>query len=356
MMSGGAGPLQVLARTLNLKGMAFHRILPMTGRNPHEEHRVSTPLELLFDLTFVVAFGIAGNEMAHILAEGHFGTALAAYAFVMFGVCWAWINYSWFASAYATDDWLFRLLTMAQMVGVVIFALGLPDVFKSMDEGNILDNRVVVFGYMIMRLPVVALWLRAARHDAARRPTALTYVKTLLAAQALWTVIMIVDLPIAATFAAMSVPFAIELLGPYLAERKGGTPWHPHHIAERYGLLTIIALGEGVIGTVASVSALVEEAGWNLDAILVASAGIGLTFALWWIYFVVPSGEFLHRHRERSGGSRHCRNGRRPARGGALHRGQEPHRPGGDTALRGRSCGALYRGPVCHLLAAGAGH
>jgi low temperature requirement protein LtrA len=69
---------------------------------------------------------------------------------------------------------------------------------------------------------------------------------------------------------------------------------------ERYGLLTIIALGEGVVGTIASVSAVVQRAGWSSEAILIVVAGTGLTFGLWWIYFTVPSAEVLHRHRERA--------------------------------------------------------
>lgn len=77
----------------------------MTGRDPHESHRAATPLELLFDLTFVVAFGIAGNEMAHYLAEGNVFVGVAGFCFAVFGISWAWINFSWFASAYDTDDW-----------------------------------------------------------------------------------------------------------------------------------------------------------------------------------------------------------------------------------------------------------
>ena len=103
----------------------------MSGRDPHEHHRVATPLELLFDLTFVVAFGAAGNELAHALAEGHVASGLIGFGLAMFGTCWAWINFSWFASAYDTDDWAFRLLTMVQMAGVLIFALGLYELFIS---------------------------------------------------------------------------------------------------------------------------------------------------------------------------------------------------------------------------------
>ena len=79
-----------------------------------------------------------------------------------------------------------------------------------------------------------------------------------------------------------------------------GTPWHAHHNAERHGLFAIIALGEGVVGTLASLSAVVEEQGWTVDAALVCIAGIGLTFGMWWIYYMLPSALVLHSHRDRS--------------------------------------------------------
>ena len=108
----------------------------MTGRDPHEPHRAATPLELLYDLTFVVAFGVAGNEAAHYVAEGHWRTGLIGFGFAMFAVIWAWIQNTWFASAYDTDDWIYRLLTMVQMVGVLVLALGLPPMFESIEHGR----------------------------------------------------------------------------------------------------------------------------------------------------------------------------------------------------------------------------
>ena len=113
-----------------------HRIRRMSGRDPHEQHRVATPLELLFDLTFVIAFGVAASEFAHALAEDHLGPGLAGFAFATFAICWAWINFSWFASAYDTDDWIYRLMTMVQMVGVIILALGIPAMYASIDRGR----------------------------------------------------------------------------------------------------------------------------------------------------------------------------------------------------------------------------
>lgn len=273
----------------------------MSGRDPDEEHRAATPLELLYDLTFVVAFGVAAEQFAHLLAAGHLASGLSGFSFAVFGICWAWINFSWFASAYDTDDWAFRLATMVQMVGVIILALGLPQVFHSIDEGQAVNNRVSVAGYVVMRVAMLFLWLRAARQNPERRRACHTYAATIGVSQAGW-VLLLAAHPSQGAFFVAAVPLVlIELAGPVVAERgKGGTPWHAGHIAERYGLLTIITLGEGVIGTVASLSAVVESQGWSWDAALVAVAGTGLTFGMWWMYFTIPSAQVLRTHRERA--------------------------------------------------------
>jgi low temperature requirement protein LtrA len=278
-----------------------HRIVRMTGRDPDEPHRAATPLELLFDLTFVVAFGQAGNQMAHLLAEGHVVPAVIGFLIAMFAACWAWINYSWFASAYDTDDWYFRIATMIVMIGVLIMALGLPAMFHSIDAGHDLDNGVMVAGYVVMRVAMIGLWMRAARQDPSRRATCLTYVAYVAAAQIGWIALIVISLPLVPTLLAVLALGALEMISPWFAERhRGETPWHAHHIAERYGLLVIIALGEGIIGTIASLSAVIDAQGWSLEAIAVAVAGVGLTFGMWWVYFTVPSGKVLHRYRRRA--------------------------------------------------------
>ncbi|MGA9493384.1 MAG: low temperature requirement protein A [Mycobacterium sp.] len=280
-----------------------HRLRRMSGRDPHEPHRAATPLELLFDLTFVIAFGVAASQLAHMLASGHVGVGLAGFSFATFAVSWAWINFSWFASAYDTDDWVYRLTTMLQMVGVLVLALGIPQVFTSIADGAHVDNRVLVAGYVVMRVAMVIQWLRAARQDPQRKAACLTYAATITVAQLGWVAIAIINTSLGVTFALFAVMIGIEVTGPLLAEKRmGGTPWHAHHIAERNGLLTIIALGEGVVGTVASLSAVVAEQGWSTDAVLVAVAGTGLTFGMWWVYFVMPAADLLHGHRDRSFG------------------------------------------------------
>ena len=230
-----------------------HTAVTMSGRDPHERDRTATPLELLFDLTFVVAFGIAADELAHFLAEDHVSAGIVGFCFAMFAVSWAWINFAWFASAYDTDDWVYRLTTMVQMVGVLVLALGLPrDVRlararrarRQRRDGARLrhhagaDDRPVVRarpartrrGARPARPTSSTLTGRAGRLDraAVRR-----HRRRRRCSPGRWS----------SSWSSWSGPFVAET--PQAARR--GTP---HHIAERYGLLVIIALGEGLLGTI----------------------------------------------------------------------------------------------------------
>ncbi|MDR7160512.1 low temperature requirement protein A [Arthrobacter sp. BE255] len=277
-----------------------HAFSRMGGRDPHEKHRAATPLELFFDLTFVIAFGVAGSQFAHEIAEAHFGAGLLGFSFAMFAVIWAWINFTWFASAYDTDDWVFRVVTMVQIVGVLILAMGIEPMFHSIVEGDHVDNRVIVGGYVLMRLALVTQWVRASRQDPARRDTCLRYAKYLAVVQLGWIVVLIIEADVATTF-LMTVPLVVlEMATPYAAERKARTPWHAHHIAERYGLLAIIALGECLIGAIETLRAVVAHHGWSVDAALVGFGGTALAFGMWWIYFMLPAGRALHLRRHRS--------------------------------------------------------
>ncbi len=272
----------------------------MGGRDPQERHRAATPLELFFDLTFVIAFGVAGSQFAHEIAEAHFGAGLLGFSFAMFAVIWAWINFTWFASAYDTDDWIFRVVTMIQIVGVLILTMGIEPMFHSLVEGEHVDNRVIVGGYVVMRLALVSQWLRAARQDPARRQTSLRYAKYLAVVQLGWIAVLIIEADVLTTVLMTAPLILAEMATPYLAERKATTPWHAHHIAERYGLLAIIALGECLIGAIATLRAIVANHGWSVDAALVGFGGTALAFAMWWIYFMLPAGRALHIRRSQS--------------------------------------------------------
>lgn len=282
-----------------------HGLIRVRGRDPHEAHRTATALELLFDLVFVIAFGMAADELAHAQAAGHLAAGIGGFAFVCFGIFWAWLQWTFYSSAFDTDDWLQRLLTMVTMVGLIIFTLGIGPLFASVDHGEHLDNRVLVVGYVVMRVPQLVMWMRVLRHDPVRARAARFYLVSIAVAQLLWCWIAFANLALAAALVASAVPMAIELVGPMLAERGAAgpesTPWHAHHIAERYGLIVIIALGEGLLGTASALEAIVgpEGPGWSWDVALLGLAGVAMILGMWWSYFGTRWGDFLHRHRER---------------------------------------------------------
>ena len=159
-------------------------IVPVPLRRPWSratgrKHRASTPLELLFDLVFVVAIASNAAELHHGLAEAHYGTVVG-YSMTWFAIWWAWMGYTWFASAYDNDDVVFRLLTFVIMVGALFLAAGVPDIFE---DGQ---SATVVLGYAIMRFAMVGLWLRAAAGHPEGRQTALWYAGGISIVQVLW--------------------------------------------------------------------------------------------------------------------------------------------------------------------------
>lgn len=281
-------------------GITPHRRLPMSGRDPDEDGRTATPLELLYDLTFAVAIGVVAEQFAELVIGGHAGVGILGFVFGMWAILLGWINYTWLASGFDTDDWVCRVWTMVQMVGVVILALGLVPMFHSLEERHHLDTHLMVAGYVVMRVGLVAQWLRVSRESPDFRGVGLRNAGWILVAQVAWVGFTLLDLPLLPTFLILAPIGILEfLIAPLSQGRANGTPWHPHHIAERYGLLAIIALGEGVVGTVASSrGALGGVTGddWNADTIVVLISGIGVTFGLWWSYFLIPFGRLLHEH------------------------------------------------------------
>ncbi|MEU7854336.1 low temperature requirement protein A [Nonomuraea sp. NPDC049141] len=270
----------------------------MSARAIDEPHRVSSPLELLFDLTFVVAVAAVTAQLAHGIADGHGLAGLVPFLQVFFAIWWAWMNFTWFASSYDTDDVAYRLLTMVQMAGVLVLAAGVPA------AAGHSDYRFIALGYLIMRVGLVTQWLRAGIEDPARRRTALRYAAGISIAQLGW-VLWLVLVEAGILPSAFQLPFFLclvigELAVPRWAERARATNWHPHHIAERYGLFTIILLGESVLAASRGVEGALEAGEISGPFLVIAGSGLVLLFALWWLYFLVEAGEGLSDRRHRS--------------------------------------------------------
>jgi low temperature requirement protein LtrA len=257
----------------------------MPGRDPGEPHRPATSLELLFELCFVIAVAQASGSLHEALTEGELASVALRFALVFFTIWWAWMNFTWFASAYDPDDIPYRLSVLVQITGSLVLAAGVPRAFE---HG---DLRVVIVGYVVLRTALAALWLRAARSDPPRRNTALRFAFGVTACQLCW--VGMLWLPAPARLPGIVVLIVAEVAVPVWAQSAGMTPWHPRHIAERYGLFVLIVLGESVAAATVAVRGAFDRQHGTGALYAVAAGGLLMVYAMWWLYFARPAHTLL---------------------------------------------------------------
>ncbi|HEX6953861.1 MAG TPA: low temperature requirement protein A [Agromyces sp.] len=258
-------------------------------RDHDVDERAATPLELFFDLCFVVAIAFLAAEFHHGIADGHAWEAAGVYALLLIPIWWAWMSYTWFATAFSHDDPVTRILTMAQMAGVLAVAAAVP----SAAHGNLVPFAVA---YTIMRLPLIVAWLRSAAADAAYRAFATTYAVGSALAQVLWLAAAFAGPPV--QWALFVVALAVELGTPVLAVRRApGRVFHPGHVAERYGLFTIIVLGETVLAIGFGLRDAVGELFTDWTVVTMTGSALVIAFSVWWLYFDALGGDPLERSR-----------------------------------------------------------
>ncbi|PZE60469.1 low temperature requirement protein A [Curtobacterium sp. MCPF17_047] len=259
----------------------------MGPRDPAQRHRTATPLELLFDLVFVVAVGLAATNLHEIEAEGRLTSAVLSYGLVFFSIWWAWMNFTWFATSFDTDDWLYRVTTVVQMAGVLVLAAG---VHAAMVED---DFTIGIIGYVLMRLALVGQWIRAAVSSTRYRRTAVRYAVGIVVVQVLW----IVSLALPEGLWPFAAPFLVlgEVLVPVWAELGAAdTRWHTRHLAERYSLFTLIVLGEGLVASANAVIDALAHTDHLGSLLTLAACGLVITVGMWWIYFSREQHDHIH--------------------------------------------------------------
>src|SRR5262249_53273173 len=145
-------------------------------------------------------------------------------------------------------------------------AAGVPRAFDSFDFS------VVLLGYAVMRVALVTQWLRAARSDVERRPTNLRYAAGVGACLLAWALLLVV--PGAWRLPMFAVLVVAELLVPVWAERPSATTWHPRHIAERFGLFTLIVLGESVLAATTAIQSVLGSPAAGPELAAVGAGGL----------------------------------------------------------------------------------
>ena len=258
---------------------------------------------------------------------------------VFFAILNAWINF-----------WLYRLMAFVQMAGPLTIAAGAQ---RAMLDG---DFRAIVIGYVIMRVAMASQWMRAAISDPGHRGACVRYAVGIVVVQALWVTWWLTHGPVW-LFPILAL---VDLSVSPIAERHHGTAFHRHHIAERYGLFTLIVLGESILAVTNSIIGSMPDADERTGLILIALCSLVIVAAMWWIYFDRPQhDQMITRPRIFLGLSAllHLRVG-----GGVLGRGgsrdlgatarepPEPHRRRLDAddparGVRGRDVAGARRGP-----------
>lgn len=257
-------------------------IRALRPRDAAEPHRTASELELLFDLVFVVAVSFAASTLHELEQEGLFGQGVISYLLVFAAIWWAWMTFTWFGTSFDTDDWLYRVATFAQMGGALVIAAG---VVPAMTTGEV---TLLVGGYLLMRLVAIPQWVRVAIANPSYRATAVRYAAGVAIVQVCWLSLLAVDASALGLWVLLPV-ICLEMLVPPFAERTRPTPWHPHHIAERFGLFTLILLGESILASAKAVIAGLESIAHLGDLVVVAVSGLVVVGAMWWVYFAFPA-------------------------------------------------------------------
>jgi low temperature requirement protein LtrA len=238
------------------------------AENPRDK-RHATSLELFFDLVFVVVV----DELAKLLADDPSAVGAGRFLLLFATVCVAWVGYTVYADRFDTDDLVQRILMLCGMVALAAVAVNIPGAFTG-------SSAAFAIAYVTVRAVLVAMYLRVWHAVPDARGLAFRYVLGFGLSIAIWLASLAVPEPL--RFAMWGFAVLVEGLTPTAARSYAvQMRLHASHMAERYGLFTLIVLG-GAVGAVVSGTA---DTNWAPASALSATAAFIATAALWWIYF-----------------------------------------------------------------------
>jgi low temperature requirement protein LtrA len=227
-----------------------------------------TPLELFFDLVFVLAI----TQCTALMAAEPTWTGLGKGLLVLGVLWWSWVGYAWLTSVVDPEEGAVRLAIFAAMAALLVAALCVPEAFGD-------SALLFACAYGVVRGGQIALFLVASRDDPSLRQSVVGLAGGTAIGVGLLVAASAFDGAVQGGLWALAL--LLDMGEPYLFGSEG---WKlvPGHFAERHGLIFIIALGESIV-------AIGVGAGADVDAGVVAAAtlGIAVAAALWWLYFDV---------------------------------------------------------------------
>ena len=227
-----------------------------------------TPLELFFDLVFVLAVTQCTALMSHHLtSEG------VLQGLLVLGVLWwSWVGYSWFTSVVDPEEGPVKLTLFVAMAALVVAALCVPSVFGH-------SAGLFAAAYAVVRGAHIVLFIVASREDPGLRHSVLGLAISTAVGVGLLVIASFTDGGLQIGIWALAL--ALDMGGPLLIE-SGGWRLSPHHFAERHGLIVLIALGESIVAIGAGATG-----GVDLGVATAAVLGVAVAAGLFLLYFDV---------------------------------------------------------------------
>ncbi len=247
--------------------------MKIIGLKTNVGDRHATWLELFYDLIYVIVIA----KLTHMIGyahDGHLDLSYFAKATVLFlPVWWCWIGHTMFANRFDQDDTTHRLLTLLQMFGAVMMAVFIERAFGEGALGFVLS-------YVGIRVVLVIMYLRVHAASKELRPITRLFATGFSLGILCWIASLFVDAPF--SYAFWGIGLLIDFATPWVGQKRlANVSVHKEHLPERLGLLTIIILGESVLGIVTGIA----NIAWNSLNLLNLVSAFALLSSVWWLYF-----------------------------------------------------------------------
>jgi low temperature requirement protein LtrA len=248
--------------------MRLAAIRPPRLRTLDESERSATWLELFYDLVFVAAVAVLGGRL---LADPSW-SGVVPYTGYFVLLWWLWASHTFYADRFDTDDLVYRNFAAAQILAIVVIAAAVA--------GDSSSTFAFAIGYASVRLILLALYARAYRHVLPARLLCAGYIKGFGIAAVLWVTAIFVPEP--ARFWLWGLALVVDLSTPYIMRKaQAKVPLDVSHLPERFGLFTILVLGESIAAAILGL----EHVHWDTASTVTAVFGVVIATSLWWIYF-----------------------------------------------------------------------